>query len=273
MFLALCLIGASYTKPHNGKREADPGLDWNFKWKNFPLPGEQGGLSGNLNGDFEYGNVFDSAKGWDFLKGRYNNFKDGLKELVGLHKRSADPNGINFKGIWEKIKEIFNPEPETKPPPVPSPKKRSVDGIKFAIDWNTKWDFLGSKGEVSLKDGDFEYDNTFDSARLWDDLKGRYNNIKDGLKELVGLQKRSAEPTFFDDDTEFDGNFFKSIDDIKNVAFKPGTSWADVLSGAREVKQGWRKLKEGYKQIRDVIIPSSRRKRDLLGLGDTYTRG
>merc|ERR1712226_1043458 len=112
VFLALCLIGVSHTKPHNGKRSADSGLDWNVKWKNFPLPGEQGRLSGNLNGDFEYGNVFDSAKGWDFLKGRYNNFKDGLKELVGLHKRkrSADPHGFGEKFVhtWEGIKKDYH---------------------------------------------------------------------------------------------------------------------------------------------------------------------
>ena len=66
--------------------------------------------------------------------------------------------------------------------------------------FDSNWDVLGAKGRFSFDckwyaclKSNYEFDNTFDSANLWKDLKGRYNNLKDGLKELVGLHRRSAD--------------------------------------------------------------------------------
>ena len=82
-----------------------------------------------------------------------------------------------------------------------SQTKPLFEDITFtSLKLKTDWDVLGAKGRFSFDckwyaclKSNYEFDNTFDSANLWKDLKGRYNNLKDGLKELVGLHRRSAD--------------------------------------------------------------------------------
>merc|ERR1712226_944007 len=266
VFLALCLIGVSHTKPHNGKRSADSGLDWNVKWKNFPLPGEQGRLSGNLNGDFEYGNVFDSAKGWDFLKGRYNNFKDGLKELVGLHKRkrSADPHGFGekFAHTWEGIKKDYHVKKARK-------EEKLIDklGDKF-IKLEEKKEKLFSKLEDKKADIFVKLEDK--KAKKWSKLSKKGGSSHHGGGGSGGSHKSAWKSEYKTKKNEKLYNIGHALG--YKAGYYPGLKSGGGKNGHHKrsanpagVQNTWEGIKKDVKETWEAI-------KNFIGLGAAATR-